>query len=820
MKPLAALAKGICLFCAIFAAQAMAFADVAERTAPLPPAEVLLINSFHSGQFWEYNIIKRISEELENTETGFRIRLHCEYLDYERHPPGSLDNELVSLFAQKYAGVSLKAIIVTDNDALDFMLAHGNRLFPGVPVVFCGIADPPAELAERRAHYTGILENFSIHRILESIPLVHPEARHLAIICGDTTSARTALRQAAPELAAMKPGIAVRTLAALPAQAMQKALEELPRDTVLLNFGYYRTADGQSYSMKESLQQLRSWTDLPMYSLWSGQLGKGVLAGQCEFNEFHAVHAAHMVLSVLGGTPPDAIPLLHEPSPYLIYDHAVLTLYGISESDLPPDSVIINRPLSFYEQHRAALLPAMTIMLVLFGIILLLMYLLRVKQRSESLLRQEKAVLAQANALERRSQLERRMEAIGRMAGGITHDVNNILGGIAACAQLALPEIPRENPAYEDVLHILDATVRGKDLMKQIRMTDSTKTLDARSETPLVSKLIRECAETLQPQLPPHVSLNVRNACPEARIRAVSVEVHQVLLNLCLNAIQAMPDGGELTVSAGLYAVERHRSGDELAEGSYVRIDISDTGKGIPSGLMEFIFDPFFTTKQENGGSGLGLAQVHSLVQRNRGAVRVANRPCGGALFSVFLPHDFPSPERDDAGKATGTPLSETVSPVDSIPQPVENGFPTGQPRTAPPGGTAGEILVVDDDPGILYLLEKLLNQMRLSVVTAADAETALSLFEKGMHPALVITDQKLPGIQGIAFARLVRKRFPRMPIILCSSCSAMHDAQSCHMGADEDIQRFVKPFDPQRLKEAVDRALQPKTGRWIWRAF
>lgn len=101
MKPLAALAKGICLFCAIFAAQAMAFADVAERTAPLPPAEVLIINSFHSGHFWEYNIIKRISEELENTETSFRIRLHCEYLDYERHPPRSLDNELVSLFARK-----------------------------------------------------------------------------------------------------------------------------------------------------------------------------------------------------------------------------------------------------------------------------------------------------------------------------------------------------------------------------------------------------------------------------------------------------------------------------------------------------------------------------------------------------------------------------------------------------------------------------------------------------------------------------------------------------------------------------------------------
>ena len=172
----------------------------------------------------------------------------------------------------------------------------------------------------------------------------------------------------------------------------------------------------------------------------------------------------------------------------------------------------------------------------------------------------------------------------------------------------------------------------------------------------------------------------MRNTCPEARIRAVSVEVHEVLLNLCLNAIQAMPDGGELTVSAGLYAVERHRSGDELAEGSYVRIDISDTGKGIPSGLMEFIFDPFFTTKQENGGSGLGLAQVHSLVQRNRGAVRVANRPCGGALFSVFLPHDFPSPERDDAGKATDAPSPKRYRP--SIPS--RSRLKTVSPRANP----------------------------------------------------------------------------------------------------------------------------------------
>ncbi len=813
MKAFAALIR-VMLFCIVFTLSLAVVAKTAEQTTSLPIAEILIINSFHSGHFWESNIISRISEAFERPETGFRIRLHCEYLDYERYPSGSLDTELTRLFTQKYAGVLFKAIIVTDNDALDFMLAHGERLFPDVPVVFCGIADPPALLVERRSYYTGILENFSIHRVLEAIPLVHPDARHLAIICGDTTSARTALRQAESELAAMKPGITVHVLMGLSVQAMQKALEELPQNTVLLNFGYYRTGDGQSFSMKESLQLLRSWTDLPMYSPWSGQLGKGVLAGQCEFNEFHATHTVRMALSILRGTPPDAIPLLHEPSPYLIYDYAMLARYGISENVLPPDSVIVNRPPSFYEQHRAALLPALIIMLILFGIIVLLTCLLRMKQRSECLLKQEKAVLAQAHDLERRGQLARRMEAIGRMAGGITHDVNNILGGINACAQLALPEIPRENPAHEDITRILEATVRGKELMKQIRMTDSTKPLDALFETPLVSKLIRECAEMLQPQIPSGISLNVRNAYPEARVRAVSAEVHQVLLNLCLNAIQAMPEGGELVIAVELYtAGQGHSDRDLLSGDRYVRLDVSDTGKGIPSELMELIFDPFFTTKQDNGGSGLGLAQVHSLVQRNRGTVRVANRPCGGALFSVFLPYAAPSGQQG-SGAPTGN-RSERISFLDSGTQRVESEAFGRQSGSIPPSSrTAGAILVVDDDPGMLYLLENMLKRMYASVVTAIDAETALSLLKEGMRPALVITDQKLPGMQGFAFARLVRERFPETPIILCSSCPVHCDAGLWHMKEDGDIQMLVKPFDPQRLKEAVDRALQPKTGK------
>ena len=157
----------------------------------------------------------------------------------------------------------------------------------------------------------------------------------------------------------------------------------------------------------------------------------------------------------------------------------------------------------------------------------------------------------------------------------------------------------------------------------------------------------------------------MRNTCPEARIRAVSVEVHQVLLNLCLNAIQAMPDGGELTVSAGLYAVERHRSGDELAEGSYVRIDISDTGKGIPSGLMEFIFDPFFTTKDH--GTGLGLPIVNTIITSHNGKLLLTNPEEGGAMITILLPvasepdiGDTPEKDERPAASADDEPVTLT----------------------------------------------------------------------------------------------------------------------------------------------------------------
>lgn len=628
----------------------LCFAPAVSAASDRPVANVLIINSFHPGHFWEDSLQKGIFVNL-TSRRDVQIRLYSEYLDYERNSSGSFDAELIGLFRKKYRNVELAAVIAVDDDALDFVISNRRELFNRVPVVFCGVANLEDRIHEDREYYTGILENFSIRRILEAIAVVHPEARHLAVICGDTTSSKIALEQASADLKAAGAVMDVRMLGALPVQAMAQALKALPRDTVLLNLGYYRTQEGQNLSMDESMQLLRSWTDLPMYSPWESQIGRGVLAGQGEFNTFHADQASRMTLEIIRGSAPEDIPVMQEPSATLFYDYPMLRHYGLDERDLPGFARVVNRPPSYFARHRDVLIPMFVVLVVLFGVIVLLAYLLRVKQRSESLLRQEKEMMAKQYAFERRSQLARRMEVVGRMAGGITHDVNNILGSIAACARLALEEIPASSPAHEDVRQILSATGRGKDIMAQIRMTDGSRTRAEGRGAVAVAELLEEFESVMRPRLGKGITLSVDNGTKNVFIHGVRSECSQILFNLGLNAVQAMPGGGELAVrTVPFEKAEDGSEPEELAAGCYVRLDVSDTGEGIAPEIREFIFDPFFTTRDDRGGCGLGLAQVHSLVQRSHGAVRISGNPSGGTCFSVFLPVDSHARQPEKSG--------------------------------------------------------------------------------------------------------------------------------------------------------------------------
>ncbi len=603
-----------------------------------PVANVLIINSFHPGHFWEDSLQKGIFVNLTG-RSDVQIRIYSEYLDYERNSSGSFNAELIGLFRKKYRNVVLSAVIAVDDDALDFVISHRRELFSRVPVVFCGVANLENRIREDREYYTGILENFSIRCILDAIAAVHPDARHLAVICGDTTSSKIALEQASADLENAGASMEVRLLRALPAQAMAQELKALPEDAVLLNFGYYRTADGQNFSMDESMQLLRSWTDLPMYSPWESQIGRGVLAGQGEFNAFHAEQASRMTLEIIRGRAPGDIPVMREPAATLIYDYPMLLHYGIDERTLPEFATVANRPPSYVVQHRDVLIPAFIVLVILCGVIVLLVHLLRMKHRSEALLRQEKDMMEKQYAFERRSQLARRMEVVGRMAGGIAHDVNNILGSIAACARLALEEIPVCSPAHEDVRQILSATDRGKDIMAQIRMTDGSQAGGEEPGAVPVTALLAEFESVMRPRLSRGTTLRVRNDARDVCIHGVRSECLRILFNLGINAVQAMPEGGEIVVHAETFEKpEGDAEPGELAEGFYVRLDVCDTGEGIAPGIRDRIFDPFFTTRSKKGGCGLGLAQVHSLVQRGRGAVRVEEKSSGGTRFSVFLP--------------------------------------------------------------------------------------------------------------------------------------------------------------------------------------
>lgn len=612
-----------------------------------PVTEILLLHSFHSNHFWEKKLTTRIHAAVKQSALllNCRIRMREEFLDAERYDAAALEQEFIRLFTEKYRHVALRAVVTVDDDALHFMLKNGQKLFPNVPVVFCGIASLPQSVGQRRNQYTGIVESFSIDKMLSVLPTLHPNAKTLAILCGDTTSAKIALAQVRGALFAHGERWNYRELVGLSPENLQKALKTLPQDTVIINFSYYRSPDGRNFSMDESMRMLTAWTDLPMYSPWGSQMGKGVVAGQSEFEGFHALEAAKMVQALLQGASPAELPILHEPLPQLLFDYGKMQKYGIEENLVPKDSKILYRPLSLYEQHKAILLPISAVIVVLCSIIAFLTYLLRVQQRSEALIIQEKEMLIRSHALKERSRLAHRMEAIGRMTSGITHDVNNILGGIAACTQLAILEVPPQNPAHEDLTRILQATTRGKSLMKRIRMTDGTQVQDGAYEECVFAKILDECMELLRPQIPSHILVQRQNAVPQAKIFAVTAEIHQIVYNLCLNAVQAMEQSGGCLRIDVQFAED---APDTLCEAElqkmrasavqYIKITVSDTGVGIPAALWESIFDPFFTTRQSAGGTGLGLAQVHSLLQRNKGFITLKSSERTGSCFTVFLP--------------------------------------------------------------------------------------------------------------------------------------------------------------------------------------
>ncbi|MDH3455184.1 MAG: ATP-binding protein, partial [Desulfuromonadales bacterium] len=385
--------------------------------------------------------------------------------------------------------------------------------------------------------------------------------------------------------------------------------------------------------------------------------------------------------------------------------------------------------------------------------------------------------------LEDQLRTAQKMEAIATLAGGIAHDFNNILAAILTNTELVLDDLPKGDCLRDHLEIVYQAGSRGKNLVKQI-LTISRQNSQERIPV-VVEFVVTECLNLLRASLPSSIEIRKQLRPNLGLVAADPTQLHQVILNICTNAADAMAEQGSGILELKLDEVTSASRSDDihasLHPGSYLKLSIRDTGHGMEREVLERIFDPFFTTKGPGKGTGLGLSVAHSIIENHGGLLNVESTPGHGSEFHLYLPKIYCIEERPE--------VNDQLLAA--------NGHE--------------KILFVDDEPALVFAGKKMLEKLGYEVVASTDSRTALQLFMA--QPAsfdLVITDQTMPHMTGEMLARELLKVRAEVPIILCSGNARTEGSRdSMAKSRAIGIREFMtKPYERSAMSQVIRRML------------
>jgi len=390
----------------------------------------------------------------------------------------------------------------------------------------------------------------------------------------------------------------------------------------------------------------------------------------------------------------------------------------------------------------------------------------------------KKKMEEEKSRLEEQLHQAQKMEAIGNIAGGIAHDFNNILTIIIGFGQL-IRDKSQDSLAQQNIQQILKAANRAKFLVQQI-LTFSRQA--EHKFIPLrLQSITKEVVQLLKATTPTtvNISADIQPQC--SAVNADPTQVHQILVNLCTNAVHAMDEKGVLKIS--LQEVDLNadalRFQPKIIPGRFAQLSVSDTGTGIKEEILKLIFDPFFTTKEVGKGTGMGLSVVHGIVEEHGGFIKVDSQVGKGSTFYVF----FPVTENAEKG------ISER--------------------KTTLPIGTE-RILFIDDEETLLKLAKRMLQGLGYSVTVESSSLKALQIFKSDPDQFdLIVTDQTMPNMSGLELMAEILKVRPDIPVILCTGYSSKISEETA--GKKGLSKYIVKPYDKKVLAEAIREVMNKK---------
>uniref|UniRef100_B0T3W1 histidine kinase n=1 Tax=Caulobacter sp. (strain K31) TaxID=366602 RepID=B0T3W1_CAUSK len=389
--------------------------------------------------------------------------------------------------------------------------------------------------------------------------------------------------------------------------------------------------------------------------------------------------------------------------------------------------------------------------------------------------------VTQRKALEDQLRQSQKMEAVGQLTGGLAHDFNNMLTGILGGIDMARRRIAEGRVG--DVDRFLDAAMqsgqRAAALTHRLLAFSRRQTLDNR---PLdVGALTVSMEDLLRRTLGEQVSLRIDVAPDLWAAVADDNQLESAILNLGINARDAMPDGGELIIAArNVHLADWELASSDHAEaGDYVAISVTDTGTGMPPEVLEKVFDPFYTTKPLGQGTGLGLSMIYGFIQQSRGHVVIDSEEGRGTTIQLFLPRH--QGDMEEAARADDA--------------------------AAAPTGTGETVLVIEDDPGVRLLVMQVLEELGYRGIETADGRQAVPILESSRHIDLLISDVGLPGLNGRQLAEIARERRPNLPILFMTGYAKQAADQAAFLEGGMEI--ISKPFAIEQLGRRIGEILQ-----------
>jgi two-component system cell cycle sensor histidine kinase/response regulator CckA len=372
-----------------------------------------------------------------------------------------------------------------------------------------------------------------------------------------------------------------------------------------------------------------------------------------------------------------------------------------------------------------------------------------------------------------------KMQAIGQLAGGVAHDFNNLLTAMIGFCDLLLLRSPPSDPSFADIMQIKQNANRAANLVRQLLAFSRQQTLQPRVLN--ITDILYELRHLIERLIGEHIDLDVVHGRDLGLVKVDQGQFEQVIINLAVNARDAMPGGGTLTIRTANVRQERQlrRGHESMPAGNYVLIEMTDTGVGIPKENLARIFDPFFSTKEVGSGTGLGLSTVYGIVKQTGGFVFASSAPGQGAVFQIYLPRCEPA----DAAQPARPDVGEVAAAKDL----------TGH----------GTIMLVEDDDPVRIFGARALRNKGYKVIEARSGEAALDLIRNAAETInLLITDVVMPHMDGPGLVREVREINPEMRVIFISGYT--EDAFRQRLDSDVGIEFLPKPFSLKELAAKV----------------